>query len=201
MLKVFATANSTRYSTGMRTVLFSAISIFLLSGCIGGPLNGESVEDAGSGSEGAPGIWAPDGRVTIIELGDAPSGDAPNDDALLSNGDEPDVCEPATPSYYTAVVPPWDGSATGPGCVESTADAGNGMSLPGTYLMEVGGEQSLCNAQNTPAACQCAEQYTCACMMPALWAYQTTPMGSHICGGSLTGCIVDALGVIHVTCN
>lgn len=171
----------------MRTILLAV----LLSGCIGSSYISDD-RDAGRGAETSlpdvPGIWAPEAQ-TVIELGEAAinPGDASVPDVIVVG----DGCSQLLASFYL------DTCATHPG----DGDAGIGWELPNVYVMELGGGIT-CDPGNTPAACACAETYNCNCLMPALWAEQAAQTGEHIvCGGTLSGCVVDTIGVIHVTCN
>ena len=178
------------------------------TGC-GAPF--EIADEAGDGAsfearalpEGADGAEAaPDVRQAIDASHlEASTDGSPIDVAIappevgapeIGAGDGPAVCGYSAPTYFSL----------GASCAEAPSDAG--ISTPGTFLLQIG-TAGPCVGVDTPAACQCAGAYTCACMLPALWALQSAQQ-SHdaagmICAGTIEGCIVDALGVIRVHCE
>jgi hypothetical protein len=124
--------------------------------------------------------------------------DAGPADAPVTQDAAPDpdagACYPTPTSYYSLVAP---------SCKESAVDGGYAAPLDFVLVFASG---ASCTSAETPAACLC--DYSCACLMPLLWAEQAqqserldgAPPGL-LCSGTLNGCTVDAFGVVRVDCN
>jgi hypothetical protein len=184
--------------------LVALLALAILVGCGGAPFGD------GSSAFGDPG---PSDVMVSADAGHAQS-DAGHDaadppdvhvavdagpaDAPVTQDAAPDpdagACYPTPTSYYSLVAP---------SCKESAVDGGYAAPLDFVLVFASG---ASCTSAETPAACLC--DYSCACLMPLLWAEQAqqserldgAPPGL-LCSGTLNGCTVDALGVVRVDCN
>jgi hypothetical protein len=168
---------------------FSAEDALVALGDSGGvDVLAEASRDAGQdgGGDVLPAVDA--GHDAGSDVADAGQPDGSATDGSSSDGNA--ACDPITPPVYFMV---------GVSCAESLGDAGNSYALPVNFILSV--EGTSCQKADTPAACQCLETYNCGCMLPALTAENAAHDAGFFCAGALGDCTVDALGVVHVTCN
>jgi hypothetical protein len=171
----------------------SFLSCVLLVGC-GSPFqwDGAMARDA---SPDASDDAAPDTRATDDagpDAHDAGTDAHPGDDAA------PEAASDATPDARDAS--PYDGAPdTG-----SDADAACTLQAPSSFLCganmaSVGTPGDFCRLEDqtstgapipTPAACQCAGAYTCACLLAALTTSELCPVGTFDSCGEVSGNLV-----------
>lgn len=142
-------------------------------------------------------------QTTALERDDAASVSAPDADPLESavdapaTADAPDIAVDASvdAGADVAIDAALDVSTATCSPLPASAYCSDLPNIPGIYAVDNAGDPAAC--VTLPKACQCAETFTCACIV----ANAASDEPCRFAGSTVKGCTMQANGAPKVSCQ